>query len=174
MNIYCSIIKLLNIYIMKLQFFLFALLLTIFTACENAPGVTTTENTDDTAEKKGKNSSTSINFNALASVPKPGNWIVTLYQEDATVKTTKFSGYTFTFNASNKITAVKGGIATDGKWGTANDSSKKKLYINFATGKPLSELTEDWVILEETTSKLRLQHVSGGNGGTDILTLETN
>lgn len=157
---------------MKSQIFVLALLLNIFTACENAPGVTTIDSTDVEAEKKGKNTSTSINFNALASVPKPGNWVVTLYQEDASVKTTKFAGYTFIFNASNKITASKSGIAVDGKWGTATDSNKKKLYINFATTKPLSELNEDWTILEETTTKLRLQHVSGGNGGTDILTLE--
>ncbi len=161
---------------MKLHFLVFAIMMVLVTSCTSTPGITiddtTTTTTDDSASKKGKDSSTSIDFNSLASVPMPGNWVVTLYQEDAVVKTSKFAGYSFTFAGSNKVTATKSGVATIGKWGTGNDSGKKKLYLSISTVKPLSELTEDWIILEQTAKKLKLQHVSGGNGGTDLIVLE--
>jgi hypothetical protein len=39
---------------------------------------------------------------------------------------------------------------------------------------PFDELNDDWHIIEETSTKIRLQDVSGGSGGTDLLTFEKN
>ena len=36
------------------------------------------------------------------------------------------------------------------------------------------DLSDDWDIVERTDTKIRLQDVSGGNGGTDYLTFEKN
>ena len=36
----------------------------------------------------------------------------------------------------------------------------------------LSSLNDDWHILEQTAKKIKLEDVSGGNGGTDYLTFE--
>ena len=47
--------------------------------------------------------------------------------------------------------------------------------MNFGvTTSPIAELEKDWHIVEKTSTKLRMEDVSGGAGGTDYLTLERN
>ena len=52
------------------------------------------------------------------------------------------------------------------------DDSHHKLHINFVTTSEFEELNDDWHILEETSAIIRLEDISGGNGGTDYLTFE--
>jgi hypothetical protein len=61
-----------------------------------------------------------------------------------------------------------------GTWSTGSDDSQKKLYLTFNSPPDFNELSDDWHILEETSTKIRLEDVSGGNGGTDLLTFEKN
>jgi hypothetical protein len=49
---------------------------------------------------------------------------------------------------------------------------QKKLILNFASPADFTEISDDWHILQETSSKIQLEDVSGGNGGTDLLTFE--
>lgn len=102
-----------------------------------------------------------------------GNWRVTLYNENGVDKLSQFTGYTFTF-ASGVVTAVKNGVTVTGTYRTAIDSNKIKFYLDFGTVSQFNELNEDWEILEETSTKIRLTHISGGNGGTDLITFERN
>lgn len=46
--------------------------------------------------------------------------------------------------------------------------------IFFSSPADFSELSEDWDIISHTASKIELKHVSGGNGGIDLLTFEKN
>jgi len=46
--------------------------------------------------------------------------------------------------------------------------------LNFGNTIPFNELNDDWEILEESATKIRMQDVSGGSGGTDLLTFEKN
>lgn len=46
--------------------------------------------------------------------------------------------------------------------------------IFFASPADFAELTEDWDIITHSATKIELIHVSGGNGGTDLLTFEKN
>ncbi len=156
---------------MKSQILVLAILIGLLSSCQSTPSVVIDDSTV-ASDKKGKNNPTSINWNSLNSTPIAGKWIVTLYQEDFSIKTTNYAGFVFEFAANNTLTASKSTSSTLGKWGYGTDDSKKKIIMNFSTVKPLSELSEDWVILEQTSTKLRLQHVSGGNGGTDIVTFE--
>ena len=45
---------------------------------------------------------------------------------------------------------------------------------SFASPAIFEDLSEDWEILSRTASKIELKYVSGGNGGTDLLTFEKN
>lgn len=116
------------------------------------------------------NSSTSIDTNISGIITK-GSWIITLYNDNGTDKIYLFSGYTFTFS-SGIVTANKNGTNVTGYYTTKYDDSKNKLILDFNTTIPFDELNDDWHILEVTTSKIRLQDVSGGNGGIDYLTFE--
>ena len=103
-----------------------------------------------------------------------GTWRITYFNDSGTDELYHFTGYNFTFK-NGIVTATKSGSATvTGTYSDGNDDSQKKFIMNFGSAEPWEELSEDWVVLERTTSKIRLQHVSGGNGGTDTLTFEKN
>jgi hypothetical protein len=54
------------------------------------------------------------------------------------------------------------------------DDSKVKLVLSFATPANFVEISDDWQVIERTDSRIKLQDLSGGNGGTDYLTFEKN
>jgi major membrane immunogen (membrane-anchored lipoprotein) len=102
-----------------------------------------------------------------------GTWKVSLFVDNGTDETHHFSGYVFTFSDSGVINAVKAGAPTvTGSFNTGSDDSQNKMIINFGSAPQFNELNEDWRIIERSNSRIRLEHVSGGNGGTDLLTLE--
>jgi len=103
-----------------------------------------------------------------------GTWKITLFNDSGNEETQNFAGYNFTFNTNGTIAAVKNTSTVDGIWNTGVDDSQNKLLLDFGSTVQFSELNEDWVILGQTVSKIRLEHVSGGNGGTDLLTFEIN
>jgi hypothetical protein len=88
------------------------------------------------------------------------------------VETSKFSNYVFTFSSNGTVSAVRSGSTVNGSWSDGNDDSQKKLIMNFASPADFTEISDDWHILQETSSKIQLEDVSGGNGGTDLLTFE--
>jgi hypothetical protein len=106
------------------------------------------------------------------SIIQQGKWRITLFNDSGTDETYHFTGYEFTFNTNGSVVAVKNTTTVNGTWSTGNDDSKSKLILNFGTTVNFNDLNEDWQILEKNSSKIRMQHISGGNGTTDLLTFE--
>lgn len=120
------------------------------------------------------NSSTITTIN-LAATASTGTWRVTYYYDTDHEETSNFSGYAFTFAGGNVLTATKAGATTvTGTWATGNDDSKVKLILTFTTPASFAELSDDWHVIERTDTRIKMQDVSGGNGGTDFLTFEKN
>jgi len=127
-------------------------------------------------------STSSGNTSEVINTVNTGTWRVTLFDEDGNDQTNHFTGYNFTFAASNVLTAVNGSTTVTGNWSVTTDDSSDDdnpsgdidFNILFASPADFAELSEDWHILERTSTKIRLQHISGGNGGTDLLTFEKN
>ena len=109
-----------------------------------------------------------------SSIVSLGSWKITLFNDSGKDETSDFSGFAFTFNSNGSVTSVKNTNTVTGTWSTGIDDSQNKLILNFGTTIPFDDLNEDWDILERTLVKIRLQHISGGNGGTDLLTFEKN
>lgn len=104
-----------------------------------------------------------------------GAWRITLYQEDDSDHTANFAGYNFTFGTDNVVSATNGTNTYTGAWSfTHDDSSSDDFNILFGSPDNFAELTEDWEVLESTALKLRLKHVSGGDGSIDYVTFEKN
>ncbi|GAA4062053.1 hypothetical protein GCM10022389_03220 [Flavobacterium cheonanense] len=110
-----------------------------------------------------------------------GTWRITLYNDSGTIKTSNFTGYNFTFGTGSALTASNGSNTYNGTWsvtsGDSNDdnpSNDLDFNIGFTTPTNFADLTDDWDILTYTASKIELRDVSGGNGGTDLLTFEKN
>lgn len=63
---------------------------------------------------------------------------------------------------------------TIGDFSGGSSSGDIDFNIFFASPVDFSELSEDWDIITNSSSKIELIHESGGNGGTDLLTFEKN
>jgi len=123
---------------------------------------------------RSDDNSSSISTTAVTNTVVSGTWRITYYWDTDHEETSSFSNYSFTFASGGTITAVKTGSTVTGTWNTGIDDSKTKLYLSFASPASFAELSDDWHVIERTDTKIRLQDVSGGNGGTDFLTFEKN
>ena len=124
--------------------------------------------------KKDDNSSSTITTLTVTNTLSGGNWRISYYWDTDHEETSKFAQYTFTFGSSSVLTAVKGATIITGTWSTILDDSKTKLVLNFSSPASFSEISDDWHVIERTDTRIKLQDVSGGNGGTDYLTFEKN
>ncbi len=132
-----------------------SLLLFAFTSCEDDSSNTVIGTTDD-----------------VTNTVQAGEWVITYYYDSDHEETSDYSGYSFTFADDGILTAVKDNATATGTWSTVSDDSTIKLVISFASPGLLEELSDDWHVIERTSVKIRLEDVSGGNGGTDYLTFE--
>lgn len=129
--------------------------------------------------KDDDNNSSSSNQTQVVNTVQSGTWRITLFDDSGTIKTTNFTGVNFTFGNNNVLTAT-GSSTVTGIWSitdsNSNDDTLNDLHFNIAFSSPANymDLSDDWDIIERTDTKIRLQDVSGGNGGTDYLTFEKN
>ena len=130
----------------------------------------------DDSNSNGTNSISSIT-SAVAS----GTWKITYYFDTDKEETSNFSGYNFTFGSNGVLTATNGTLTQTGTWSVTDsnsddDNSISDLDFNIAFTSPATflELTDDWEIIERTSTVIKIKDVSGGNGGTDYLTFTKN
>jgi hypothetical protein len=127
-------------------------------------------------------SSTGTNsISSVTSVVASGTWKITYYFDTDKEETSNFSGYNFTFGSNGVLTATNGTLTQTGTWSVTDsnsddDNSISDLDFNIAFTSPATflELTDDWEIIERTSTVIKLKDVSGGNGGTDYLTFTKN
>ncbi|MFM2229720.1 MAG: hypothetical protein RL607_978 [Bacteroidota bacterium] len=118
--------------------------------------------------------------NQLIANVTSGTWRITYYNDSGTVKTPQFNGYSFTFGSSNVISTSNGFNTYSGTWSVTDsntgDDTINDLNFNILFVSPINfaDLSDDWDIQSQTSLKIKLISVSGGNGGTDYLTLEKN
>ena len=110
----------------------------------------------------------------LNSTLTAGTWRISYYRDSDQDETSLFTGYVFTFNANGGLTAVKAPTTLTGTWSTRTDDAQLKLYITFTTPATFVEISDDWQVIERTDTRIKLQDVSGGGGGTELLTFERN
>ena len=92
------------------------------------------------------------NASSINSNTTDGNWRVSLYHDNSD-ETYKFNGYTFTFSSNGSITATNGSISANGTW----SQGSSKFNIDFGITPVFSDLNDDWLIEEITSSSIRLK-----------------
>lgn len=99
-----------------------------------------------------------------------GKWEITLYSDRGVDRTYNFTYYEFTFASNGIVTASKTGFNVNGTWSSGLDNSREKLLISFSNS-PLDELNENWEVVYESSSEVRLKH-ENSSGSDDLLTFE--
>ena len=109
-----------------------------------------------------------------------GTWRVTRFIDSGTDETNHFTVYLFTFNSSGVVNANNGTNNYVGSWSitdsnSADDSQEDLDFnINFNLIIDFEDLNDDWDFISQSSTKIELIDISGGNGGADYLTLEQN
>lgn len=102
-----------------------------------------------------------------------GTWFVSSYLDDGNDETADYAGYNLDFDVGNgTVVANNGSNTNNGTWQVLN--SGNKLLLDFGVEFPFDEFNDDWDVLSATENQVVLQDISGGNGGTDTLTLQKN
>ena len=126
------------------------------------------------------NSSTNKKVTNAKNISSNGSWQITHFFDTDEDETDNFVGYVFQFTSSGVLTATKGSTVHTGAWSITDDGSNDDsnnyddidFNISFTAPPDFEELSEDWEIMSIDDSEIQLVHVSGGNGGTDLLTFE--
>ena len=107
--------------------------------------------------------------------PAAGQWKIT-YFFDKTDETGNYTGYVFEFDSNGSMSAFNGSQTWNGTWATGIDDSANKFVIDFSGTTPsaLTELEEDWRIIQITDNLMHFEHTSGGNGDTDVVKFTKN
>ena len=89
------------------------------------------------------------------SVEPVGVWKVAHFMDDGKDETSDFNGYTFDFQAGGKFVAKFSGKTVEGTWN--ENSSSKKIDIKISGDQKLDDISEDWLILEKTSTSIKLR-----------------
>jgi len=129
----------------------------------------------------------------VENIAAAGLWRITNFEDSGQDETNNFTGYEFTFASNGELTATNGTTTYTGTWSisadddNSNDSSSNdddgtdddsalEFNIDFSVPNTndFDDLDDDWDILSYTDTVINLIDISGGNGGTDVLTFERN
>lgn len=119
------------------------------------------------------------------AIAESGTWRITNFNDSGIDETSDFIGYNFTFLPDGTINASRDGTNVQGTWFISSDDSSSdddgddndiefNIFFSVSNTNNFIELNDDWDIIAISATKIELIDVSGGNGGTDLLTLEMN
>jgi hypothetical protein len=110
-----------------------------------------------------------------------GSWRITEYKDHGQDETDHFTGYDFTFEADNVLTATDGSHTYTGAWTlttdkTDDESPNNPLDFNivFAAPADFEDISDDWDLVSRTADKLVLIDVSDSGTDIDNITFEKN
>ena len=75
------------------------------------------------------------------------------------------------FNINGTVSASNGANTNNGTWSVF--SSGNQMTLDFGTNMPFDEFNDDdWDVISVSSTEVVIRDISGGNGGTDTLTLQ--
>lgn len=106
-----------------------------------------------------------------------GSWKITQFTYQNTTKTSDYQGVVFDFDAIAVALSNTGTTPVAGSWGVIDEGfeGEPELVVNFAltSVEPrFTNISDDWYIIESTSTKLRLKDENIETGTTDYLTFQ--
>jgi hypothetical protein len=122
------------------------------------------------------------NQKQITNISTDGTWIVSSYIDDGDDETSDYTTFRFNFLEDGVLHATdllsSNSNPYVGTWSLTDSNSNDDdslddldFNINFTVSNQLDDLSDDWDIISYTDTEIKLIDVSGGNGGTDYLTL---
>ena len=116
---------------------------------------------------------TSIEQYTVAKATTPivtqGSWKVNLFMDTNKDKTNDFAGYTFRFNISGDVQAIRNGVEVKGHW--AEDNISQGVTLDLDTEDPaLVRLNNYWTITSASNAQVGLQN-NGNSASLNITSL---
>jgi len=124
-------------------------------------------------------------INQIENTVESGTWRVSNFNDSGQDETSDFVGYDFTFNSNGSLVASNGTNTMSGTWSITDDSNSNddsnddddidfNIFFPVPDSSDFEDLNDDWEIVSTSSTKIELIDISGGNGGTDLLTFEKN
>ena len=112
---------------------------------------------------------------AVTDILKSGTWRVTYFFKSSQDKTASYTGYVFTFYSVGTLTAVHDSIDELGVWSPIerDDNDNCDLVISFITQNVVSELSNNWHVIDFSDLLIRMAD-EAGTTGPEYLTIEKN
>ncbi|WP_298759288.1 hypothetical protein [uncultured Psychroserpens sp.] len=121
----------------------------------------------------------------IETTVESGIWRITNFNDSGQNETSDFTGYDFTFNSDGSLVATNGSTTMTGTWSVTDDSNSNddsssdddidfNIFFAVPETNNFEDLNDDWDIVSTSSTRIELIDVSGGNGGTDMLTFERN
>ncbi|MBV7268819.1 hypothetical protein KCG49_06435 [Winogradskyella sp. WHY3] len=121
----------------------------------------------------------------IESTAQSGTWRITNFNDSGENETSDFNGYDFTFNSDGSLVATNGSNTITGTWSVTDDSNSSddsssdddidfNIFFPVPDDNDFEDLNDDWDVVTTTSTRIELIDISGGNGGTDMLTFERN
>lgn len=121
----------------------------------------------------------------IESTAESGTWRITNFNDSGQNETSDFNGYDFTFNSDGSLVATNGSNTLTGTWSVTDDSNSSddsssdddidfNIFFPVSDDNDFEDLNDDWDVVTTTSTRIELIDISGGNGGTDMLTFERN
>lgn len=114
--------------------------------------------------KKESNDTNRISFE--------GTWRIVLFTDHGNDETDDFSGYLFSFGNNGVLEASKSGSAKTGTWSYEGDEFNINLGEKTDSNKPLGELTDDWELISQTSTEIKLK--DDNDSSAEFLTFKKN
>lgn len=121
----------------------------------------------------------------IVNTVQSGTWRITNFNDSGQNETSDFNGYDFNFNADGSLVATNDSNTMIGTWSVTNDSNSNNdsssdddldfnIFFPVPETNDFEDLNDDWEIISTSSNRIELIDISGGNGGTDLLTFEKN
>ena len=138
-------------------------------------------NMASTCSNDDDNTNSSSDPTPVVNLATQGTWRITSYIDSGVSKTNQFTGYNFTFAASNVLNSSNATTTYSGTWSVTSHSSNDDnpnsdldFNIDFISPTAFADLSDDWDVVSYNATTISLIDISGGNGGTDTLIFTKN
>lgn len=121
----------------------------------------------------------------IQNTAESGTWRITNFVDSGQNETSDFAGYNFSFNSDGTLVATNGSNTVSGTWSVTDDDSSDddssssddidfNIFFPVPESNNFEDLNDHWDIVTTSSNRIELIDISGGNGGTDLLTFERN